>query len=314
MVRVPDIVTLTMNPALDIATSTDVVVPTDKLRCDPARYDPGGGGINVVRVARTLGADALAVFPTGGPTGQTVQELLQRSGIPHRAIPIVGPTRESFTVDERRSGGQYRFVLPGPTLSEPEQQSCLRTLTEVARGARFIVASGSLPLGVPADFFQKVADIATRLGARVLLDTSGNALRAIRSGVFLLKPSLRELRESVGRELRNTDDQVQAARELIGAGATEVVLISLGAQGALLVTADRHERFPALDVPIRSAVGAGDSMVAAVVVGLLRGFDLRTAVRLGSAAGAATLMTPGTELCRREDVERFFTASESSSG
>jgi 6-phosphofructokinase 2 len=302
----PDIVAITMNPALDIATDTEAVIQTSKVRCTPARLDPGGGGINVVRAARTLGVDALVIFPAGGPTGEILQELVEASGIPHRLVPITGRTRVSFTVDERRSGGQYRFVFPGPPLSEIEQQSCLAALTEAARGARFIVATGSLPPAMQADFLQKVAEVAQSVGARLLLDTSGDALKNITGGVFLVKPSVRELRECVGRDLPQTDQQVEAARQLIAKRMTEAVVFSRGEQGALLVTADRHENFPALDVPVRSAVGAGDSMVAGIAVGLVRGFDLSKALRLGTAAGGATLMTPGTELCRREDVERLF--------
>jgi 6-phosphofructokinase 2 len=312
VLQVPDIVAITMNPALDISTSTEAVVQTHKLRCATARYDPGGGAINVAREARTLGVDALAVFPAGGPTGRTLQELLNRGGIPHRLVPIAGQTRVSFTADERRSGGQYRFVFPGPEMSDAEQQTCLAVLAEAARGARFVVATGSLPPGVRPDFFQQVADVTQGLGARLLLDTSGDALRSMRGGVYLLKPSGRELREYAGRDLRRTDEQVEAARELIGTGVAEVVVVSLGSKGALLVTADEHEALPALDVPVRSAVGAGDSMVAAIAVGLVRGFALRRAVWLGMAAGAATLMTPGTEPCDRDDVERLFAGAQTS--
>lgn len=304
-----EIVTLTMNPALDIATSADAVVPTDKVRCGPPRYDPGGGGVNVARVVRTLGGDALALFPAGGAAGIALEALLDRDHVPHCRTPIKGSTRESFTVDEQRSGLQYRFVLPGPTLTEKEWQTCLGRLSVLADGARFIVASGSLPPGVPADFFQKVADLAKDLGARLVLDTSGQALRQMRSGVYLLKPSIRELREWVGRELTHEAEQVEAARGLIAQGVGEVVVVSLGAQGALLVSAGETERLNPIEVPIRSAVGAGDSMVAAIAFGLVRGLDLHHAVHLGMAAGAATLMTPGTELCRREDVERLYAAS-----
>ena len=135
-------------------------------------------------------------------------------------------------------------------------------------------------------------------------------MRSIRSGVYLLKPSGRELREYAGRDLRRPEEQVEAARELIRASVTEVVVVSLGSQGALLVTAEEHQAFPALEVPVRSAVGAGDSMVAEISVGLVRGYDLRKAVWLGTAAGAATLMTPGTEPCDREDVELLFAQTQ----
>jgi 6-phosphofructokinase 2 len=173
-------------------------------------------------------------------------------------------------------------------------------------GARIVVVTGSLPPGVRADFFQSIADIVHGRGLRLLLDTSGDALRSMSRGVHVLKPSERELQDCVGRELRTTEDQIGAAKELMRKGIAEVVVISLGARGALLVTSDGHEAFAALDVPVRSAVGAGDSMVAGVAVGLVRGYDMRTALCLGTASAAATVITPGTELCRRDDVDRLF--------
>ena len=305
----PQVVTLTMNPALDIATSADAVLPTDKVRCEAPRYDPGGGGINVARVIRRLGGDALAIFPAGGAAGMALDALLDREHILYCRVPIAGTTRESFTVDERRSGQQYRFVLPGPNLIEEEWQACLARLARLAEGARFIVASGSLPPGVPAGFFQQVADLAKHLGTRLVLDTSGDALRQTRTGAYLLKPSLRELREWVDRDLPDEAAQTAAARSLIAQGACEVMVVSLGGEGALLVSGEGAERLTPIKVPVRSAVGAGDSMVGAIVFGLTQGLDLRHAVRLGMAAGAATLMTPGTELCRREDVERLYAAA-----
>lgn len=302
----PDIVTITLNPALDVSTSADAVVPTDKVRCGTVRHDPGGGGINVARVVQTLGGRALAVFPAGGPTGAMIEDLLDGMDIPARTIPIGGVTRESFTIDERRSGLQYRFVTPGPELNLAERRACLDEIARAAEGARMVVLSGSLPPGVSPDFVQETADLAKRVGARFVLDTSGEALRHVRSGAYLIKPSLRELREWLGRELGSEAEQVDGAYELIVRGVSEVMLVSLGADGALLVTSQGYERLPAIDVPVCSAVGAGDSMVAAVCFGLVQGLDLRSAVRLGMAAGAATLMTPGTGLCRREDVERLY--------
>jgi 6-phosphofructokinase 2 len=140
------------------------------------------------------------------------------------------------------------------------------------------------------------------------LDTSGAALHAARgSGIYLVKPNLRELGDLLGRQIRGDAEEVAAARELIGMGLSEVVVLSLGPRGALLVSARGHERFPPIEVPVlRSAVGAGDSMVAALTLALVRGLELREAVGFGMAAGAAALMTPGTELCRRDDVERLF--------
>ena len=301
------IVTLTMNPALDIATSTDVVMPTDKMRCGAVRYDPGGGGINVARVAHALGASVLAMFPAGGASGEVVTELLGATGLPFRRIPIAEPTRESFTVNEHRTERQYRFVLPGPGLSATEQEECLHQLNAVAASADYVVASGSLPPNVSPDFYDRIANVCAQTDTRLILDTSGGGLEHLSGGkVFLLKPSVRELRECVGRELRDEPEQLAAARELIERGCARNVLVSLGSQGALFVNAEGAQRYPAVTVPPGSGVGAGDAMVAGLAVGLSHGWPLPKSIRLGIAAGAAMLMTPGTAACTRADVERLF--------
>jgi 6-phosphofructokinase 2 len=302
----PQIVTLTMNPALDITTSVDTVRPTDKLRCQTPRYDPGGGGINVARIAHVLGTSVVAVFPAGGPTGDVVMSLLKGAGVPFRCVAIAASTRESFTVNETSSGQQYRFVIPGPRLTPAEQEGCLDELRRAAESAEYVVASGSLPPGVPADFYQHVAEMCRELGVRLILDTSGGGLQHVTSGVFLLKASVRELRECVGRPLATEADQLAAAHELIDTGRAQVVLVSLGSRGALLATPRASHRFPAIPMPGGSGVGAGDAMVAATTVGLSRGWPLVKSVRLGIAAGAAMLMTPGTAACDRSDVERLY--------
>ncbi len=300
------IVTLTMNPALDITTDTDRIIPTDKMRCGLPRYDPGGGGINVARIAYELGESVLALFPAGGHTGDKVTDLVAGSGVPVQPIRVSKSTRESFTVDECNTGKQYRFVLPGPGLTDAEQTECIDTLSAAAGSADFVVASGSLPPGVPADFYQRVADICRERGSLLILDTSGEGLRHITSGVFLLKPSVRELRECVGRELLSESEQLAAAHELIDRGCAQFVVVSLGAEGALLATPHGSQRYSAVKVPSGSGVGAGDAMTAGITVGLKRGWQITTAVRLGIAAGSAMLLTPGTAQCNRDDVERFF--------
>jgi len=302
----PTIVTLTMNPALDITTSVDRVRPTDKLRCQGARHDAGGGGINVARVARVLGTPAVAVFPAGGPTGDVVADLLVAEGVPFHRVRIDGRTRESFTVNEESSGQQYRFVLPGPRLTFAERARCVDELRALADSAQFVVVSGSLPPGVPVDFYRQVANACNDLGARLIMDTSGTGLEHVPSGVFLLKPSVRELRECVGRELATESDETAAAQELVQRGRAQVVVVSLGDRGALLVTPSGAQRIPAIKMRSGSGVGAGDAMVAAITVGLSRGWPLSKSVRFGVAAGAAMLMTPGTAVCRRGDVERLF--------
>lgn len=300
------IVTLTMNPALDITTSTRVVGPTHKIRCSAVRYDAGGGGINVARVARALGGSVSAVLPAGGPTGRVITELVASAGVPYHGVTIGEPTRESFTINETSTGLQYRFVLPGPTLTSAEQARCLDMLRLAAGSAEFVVASGSLPPGVPADYYQRVANMCRDLGVLLVLDTSGGGLRHITSGVFLLKASVRELRECIGRELADETAQLAAAHELIDRGLAQAVVVSLGSHGALLATPHTSQRFAAVPMESGSGVGAGDAMVAAITVGLTRGWPLTKSVRFGIAAGAAMLTTPGTAACDGCDVERLF--------
>lgn len=304
------IVTLTMNPALDITTDADVVRPTEKIRCVGVHYDPGGGGVNVAQVAHNLGASVSAIFPAGGATGDAYSDLLDKRGVRFRRVRIDGSTRESFTINEISTGQQYRFVLPGPSLTFVEQQQCLVELRESAASARFVVASGSLPPGVAANFYQQVGLVCRDVGALLVLDTSGGGLQHITSGVFLLKASVRELRERAGRELATESEQLAAARELVDCCLAKAVVVSLGSDGALLVTQQESLRFGAIPMRAVSGVGAGDAMVAAITVGLNRDWPLSTSVRFGIAAGAAMLMTPGTEPCTRADAERLFEVAE----
>ncbi|PDV97864.1 1-phosphofructokinase family hexose kinase [Candidatus Chloroploca asiatica] len=301
------IVTLTMNPSVDVSTDVDHVMPEHKLRCSAARFEPGGGGINVSRALRNLGEESLALYTAGGMRGAMLHDLLDHEHVSHRALGVAEPTRESFAVLETNSGQQFRFNLPGPTLSEPEWRACLEALASITPVPTFIVASGSLPLGVADNFYAEVAAFGRTIGARVIVDTSGAALQAaVDASLFLIKPNLRELALLVGRSLDDETEVERAALELVSSGRTTVVVVSLGAAGALLATGTTCERLRSPTVPIRSKVGAGDSMVAGIVAGLVRGLDLREAVRFGVAAGAAAVMTPGSELCRRDDTERLY--------
>lgn len=304
----PRIATLTLNPAMDVSTGIARLAPTSKLRCSLPRYEPGGGGINVARVIRNLGGDSLAVYPAGGPFGAMMQRALEELGLPALRVPIAGDTRESFTVDEGDTGLQYRFVLPGPTLTPDERQACLEAIAALAPAPSWLVVSGSFPTGVALDFHDQIAALAQRIGAKLVLDYSGEALRhAVElGGIHLLKPSLHELSTLTGWALESEADQEAAVRALVERDAVEIVVLSLGAEGALLASREGVERFRAFDVPLRSAVGAGDSVVGATVLALSRGWSLHEAVRYGMAAAAASLMRPGTGLCLAEDVERLF--------
>ena len=301
------ILTFTPNPAIDVSTSVERVIPERKLRCRSPRFDPGGGGINVARVIHRLGGDATALFIGGGATVARLQQLLERDGVANRAVCCEQWTRENVTILEESSGHQFRFVMPGPEVTTSEWNAALELLHEWEPPPSFVVASGTLPPGVPADGFAQVAQVIKQRGSKLILDTSGPALsQGIRAGVYLVKPNLGELAELSGAKITGEEVMKEAARSIIERGWSEVVVVSLGAQGAYLFTAEQCEPIIAPIVPALSRVGAGDSMVAGIVLALTRGWSLSDAVRFGAAAGAAAVMQPGTELCHRVDVERLF--------
>lgn len=305
------IVTVTLNPAVDKSSRVEQVLPERKLRCGLPRLEPGGGGINVARAVVKLGGKAHAIWARGGLTGELLHDLLEQAGVEQTAFAVRGKTRENLTITEERSGHQFRFGMPGAPLEADEQKACLDLLESLAPAPRFVVLSGSLPPGTPDDFYGRLAARLPR-ETRVVLDTSGPALReGVRCGdraIFLVKPNIRELGAMAGKEIRTDRELVDASRRLINDRCVEVVVTSLGPAGAALVTRDAEHRFAAPVVPIRSKVGAGDSMVAGIVLALERGKSLVEAVRFGIAAGAAAVMTPGTELCRREDTEQLYDA------
>lgn len=301
------IVTLTMNPALDISTSVDKVVPTHKLRCSQEKVQPGGGGINVARVIRRLNMPATAIYPAGGLTGQILTGALEEEHVKSHSIPIAGETRECFTVHETSSGKDFRFLLPGPTLSEAEQQACLSAVDAVGPAARFLVASGSLPPGVSEDFYARVAIRAKAAQQHFVLDTSGAALRAaLAVGVYLFKPSLKELEELIGTTLSTEQQWREAAHEIVKRGQAQIVALSLGEDGALLVTAEQTLRAPAVPVKVVSTVGAGDNFVAGILWGLCKNLSLEQAFGYGLASAAAALLNAHTNLCDPVDLHRLY--------
>ncbi|MCL4534195.1 MAG: 1-phosphofructokinase family hexose kinase [Bacteroidetes bacterium] len=304
---VKSILTVTMNPVIDKSCSVDHVVAERKLRCGPPQFNPGGGGINVSRAIRNLGGKSMAFYPVGGMSGQLFQNLLVREGIEHYPVFVQGTVRENLGVLEEATGQQFRFGMPGPALSEEEWQRCLRALSLINPRPDYIVASGSLPPGVPDDFYARVAKIAAEHGSRLVLDTSGEPLRqAVDAGVYMVKANMREAWDLVGLDNKYEFQVEAAAAKIIERCQCEAVVISLGAGGALGVSKDGYQRVRAPAVPVVSRIGAGDSMVAGLVLSLARGRSLRDALRFGVAAGTAAVMTPASELCRREDTERLY--------
>jgi 6-phosphofructokinase 2 len=301
------VVTITPNPAIDMSTSTEHVVPIRKLRCTAIRRDAGGGGINVARVVSRLGSEVAAIYPAGGSTGLLLRRLVERENVRSIAIVVAEETRQDFTVLEENGRRQYRFVLPGPQLAELEWRACLSALDTMDAFPAYVVGSGSLPPGVPDDFYAQMARIAKRRGSRMILDTSGRCLAAaLEEGVYLVKPNLRELRELVNAPLLNQAEWLVETRRLIEIGAAEVVALTLGGNGALLVTPEVAFRAYAPDIKPVSTVGAGDSFIGGFVWSLAAGRSVADAFRHGVAAGTGAVLNSGTELCDAQDVARLY--------
>ena len=300
------IVTVTFNPCIDKSTSIEALVPEKKLRCSLPKFEPGGGGLNVARAIKKLGGEALAIYPTGGYSGKFLQKLAEQEGITSKIVEIKSHTRENLIVLDKSTNQQYRFGMPGPELDEQEYQHCLQLLKD-EKDVSFIIASGSLARGVPVNIYAQIAAIAKKKNAKLIVDTSGEALKqAVTEGVYLIKPNLAELSSLVGKQEIHAEMVDDVAMELIRNGKCEMMIISLGSAGAMLVSREQAIQMTPPVVKRRSTVGAGDSMVAGIVLSLSEGKCAEDALRYGIACGTAATINEGTELCRKEDVEKLF--------
>lgn len=313
------IFTLTLNPAIDMGVEVEKVEPEHKLRCAKPRREPGGGGLNVTRAIAELGGKSTAVFPAGGKTGDLLKFLVGHYCIgiacDQRAVPVMAPTRENVIVAETSTGNQFRFNMPGAELSDEEANACLKALVDGVKhveGGGLAVISGSLPPGVEPPFIRDIIDAVRAVGGRVVVDSSGAALReALGAGVCMVKPNRRELAQTIGGI-----SQGEADPATVGAAAVELarkhnvtyVLVSMGEDGAVLGMKDGYAHCPAPRIEVKSATGSGDCMVAAAVLAIEQGRSPQEILRDGVAAGAAAAMTPGTELLKRPQFEKLLEA------
>jgi 6-phosphofructokinase 2 len=300
-----DIITLTVNPALDKSTHFKGLVAEQKIRCSEPRFDAGGGGINVSKAISRLKGNSFALFTSGGPLGKMLEELVAKESIEFQAIPIQTWTRESFVAVDENTNSQYRFGFTGGEITKDEEKAVLEAVASLT--PKFLVASGSLNEGLSSDFYQKVAEIAKTSNSKLIVDTSGEALqKVLETGVYLIKPNVGELAKLVGVERLEMEEVNEAAKKIIAKGGAEIVVVSLGPQGAVLVTKDNFEYVPAPNVAKKSTVGAGDSMVGGMVWALSQNKNLKEVIRWGVACGSAATMNEGTQLFKFEDANRLF--------
>ncbi|WCR10273.1 1-phosphofructokinase family hexose kinase [Paracoccus stylophorae] len=303
------ILTVTLNPALDLSTAADEVRPDLKLRCDKPVVDPGGGGINVSRAIKVMGGQSTAMVALGGATGTRIADMLKADGLRLVRLTAPGETRQSLAVTDRATGGQYRFVMPGPEWHKTHVADMMAAIAESARAGGWVVVSGSNPPGV-APGFEQMLTVRLKDGrARLLVDTSGDALRALAGSsipVDVLRMDSHEAEALAGRKLPQRGDSAGFAAGLVRDGAARAVIVARGADGSVIAGPDGawHAAIP--PVPVVSAVGAGDSFVAGFVLAVARDWPVQEALALGAAAASAAVMTPATELCHAHDVTRLF--------
>lgn len=300
------ILTVTFNPAIDKNITVEKLIPEYKMKTSEPVYQPGGGGVNVSRALKKLGYASTAVYCEGGDSGRFFSELLAEEQVETIAITIQNPTRENFIVYELQTHRQYRFGLPGPEISAAEVDLLLSTV-EKMEYIDFLVVSGSIPHSIPLDIFQRLKEIAVLKTARLVVDTSGASLkRALESGVFLIKPSISEMAVLAGKKVIDVQQAIETAKQIIFSGQCEVIIISLGGEGAVLVTKELVLKLGAPNIPVVSTVGAGDSMLAGILFRLAHGDDYHSVLKYGIACGSAATQNPGTGLCDKKTADQFF--------
>ncbi|MNR03013.1 6-phosphofructokinase isozyme 2 [compost metagenome] len=231
--------------------------------------------------------------------------MVTKEAIDFQAIPIQTWTRESFVAVDENTNSQYRFGFTGGELTKEEEKAILTATASLK--SKFLVASGSLNEGLSSDFYQKVAEIAKKSNSKLIVDTSGEALKKVlETGAYLIKPNVGELAKLIGVERLEMEEVDEAAKTIIAKGGAEIVVVSLGPQGSVLVTKDNFEYVPAPNVAKKSTVGAGDSMVGGIVWALSQNKNLKDVIRWGVACGSAATMNEGTQLFKLEDANRLF--------
>lgn len=301
------VLTITLNPTVDKSTTVENLKPEKKLRCTAPKYEPGGGGINVSRGLVRLGIDSVALFTSGGRTGELLQDLLQEEKVATKTVTTGAETRENFIVVDTSHNEQYRFGMPGEDITTDETDEIFKTITSISPFPEITVISGSLPPGIEAKYIGKLVKALKEKGSLVIADTSGDALEEVlKEGVYLLKPNLGELGTLTGQKELDNDSADEAAKQLVDEGKAEIVVVSLGPQGAYLVSKDETIHVPAPSVKKLSTVGAGDSMVAGMVSVLAKGGSLTEMARMGVACGSAATMSSGTGLFSKDNAEKLY--------
>jgi 6-phosphofructokinase 2 len=300
------IATVTLNPSLDKTVTVEELVVDEANRWTSLRRDPGGKGINVSRVIHELGGETIAYGFIGGFDGEALKHLLRQHGVPFDFTPIKGEIRSNFIITDSKTRRQTRIDAPGPNISRDELRKLIDKITRIKSKPDFLVLAGSVPPGVPADIYRQLIEKAKESGIKTVLDSDNKWLKeGIKAKPNVIKPNVHEAEELLEVQLRDELAIIEAVKALVSKGI-EVAAISRGKDGIIVATKEKVLKVTSPQVEVRSTVGAGDSTIAGLVLKLSQGHGIEEASQWAAAAGTAATLTPGTELCRREDVERLL--------
>lgn len=296
------ILTITPNAAID-KTYTINGFGLDRVhRPSAARTVAGGKGINVVRVLKELGREGIATGFLGGRIGDAIQEGLDEEGMKYDFVRVRGESRLCIAIMDPSNGTQTEVNENGPEVSPGEVEQMLEKVAALVTGMEFIVLCGSCPPGVPVEFYGEVIRIARKAGVRAILDTSGDHLReAIKASPFMVKPNITELSHLADHELLTLEEITRAAKSLKQYGVT-ITSVTMGRSGALVTDGVQAWMAAPPEIQFASAVGSGDSFIAAFLDSMLRGEAISSALVAGTAAGAANATSYGAGFCTKESI------------
>ncbi len=300
------IATITLNPTLDRNIAVHGLVLDEANRWTSLRLYAGGKGIDVSRAIHEMGGKTIAYGFTGGDTGRTVEILLDEEGVPYSFTPIREETRTNFIITDTKSHRQTRIDAPGPRISKRELERFADRLKRIEPRPELMVIGGSVPPGVPIDVYHEIVAECHKFEVRCILDSAGRWLKeGVKARPYLIKPNVHEAEELLDTELPTEEAIIKAALKIVEMGI-EIAVISRGKNG--LIAASKESIVKAVPPPLKvvSAVGAGDCAVAGLALKLADGEPLIEACRLAAAMGAAAVLTPGTELCHRDDVMKLL--------
>lgn len=300
------VLTLTMNPALDVTVTIPKLQPWRKLRATDERQYPGGGGINVARMLKRMQVPVRAFYPYGGCSGSRLKRLLRNEGVEQISLPIRGETRSNILVFDQHDHQFYRVIRKGPALSPAEWRQCRKALGQALHESCLLVVSGSLPQGAPPDLYAQVANLAREAGIPMLLDSADRSVeQVLAEGFWTLRLNHREFQAFIGKQAGSKETLAEMAMDFVAKHPIENLIVTLG-KGALLMSRDQYIEVRSPDIEPMSASGGGDSFVAGFVAQWIGQRPPDEALRYAAAAAAAALIRPLGELAKIEDIDRLY--------